>query len=458
MLLTVNAIWSNSNFASEALRNIFDFSWYFRPLTAGYFLLVYHFLKGYPLLLYILIIIVNMTAMLFWGVLFNYIFRNERDNSGIFINVFIFPLFFFIFTPFWNMFQYISLAEKFIFFFSPIAIYSMKRYLDTEKIKFFLFSFFSLLFLICSKPSGVYLVLCFLVYSVLAMIVNRDKRGVNFLIFIVNILLLLAYYFFTLKYQSYGYASKYNLNLLSLAHNFLNASFIIKLLFVIAVLIVFNQIWVKKRISFSAVIPLGFLCYIAILLPWGSEALVAYHISPTTPYIMGMFFPLYSYFNEKSRQVSPIVNCLLLFLVFSAFFYVISPRISKMADIKKTVNFLKSSSKSYPEPEFFLPPPFMESAHSLTILSGMKVNYIDSGILSFSLLGNGNNFLILNDQAPSVVLSDIGLGDIIYQNNSWRIYRINRGEAPQEKFTTEFRRNFVDDLKDLLKKPLLIKN
>jgi hypothetical protein len=448
LLVETSHIWASNN-VMENIGNVINHNIYYMPFSVVYGLLTYHIFRNYPLLCYILVILQNMVGIFLWGLVLHKVFAGKKRE--FLLNTFLFPLTLFLFTPFWNIFNYVSLQEKFILLFSAISIYFIKRYSDAGKIKYLLISLLFTILTVLSKPQGVYIVLVYIAYScVLA--ITKDRRRLVAPMLITHICLLVSYSLITIGYRGNGYASGYNLSLTGIANNFMNTPLVIKLLFVIEAFMVFYIIFkVKKqnRFSLEAVfIPLGFLCYIAVLLPWG---IIPYHISVTAPYAMGMFFPAYSYFNKKSRLARIAVNCLILFLVLFTFLYIIKPRISRVADVKKTVIFLKDFSAAQVG-RYFFPPPFAESAFSMSVFSGLPIKYIDNGILSANMLGDDvGNFIIFDNQDPSIELAGVDIEKEIYRNDNWIIYRVKKSENIKKKFTVIFKENFIDRIKTYLK-------
>jgi len=281
----------------------------------------------------------------------------------------------------------------------------------------------------------------------------KEKIKEALWILITHLVLLISYFRFTVKHQLQGYASRYNLSLAGIAGNFMAAPLIVKLLCVFAVLLIFYIIYKMKKerkLPLEALfIPLGYLCYIAVLLPWG---IISYHISVTAPYVLGMFFPLYAYGNGKSRLARFTLNLLLCLLCLLAFLYIIKPRIVKIANIKKTVVFLKGLAKEEPGARYFFPPPYSESAYSMSVFTGQQITYVENGVLSANMLGDGiKNFLMFDDQDPVISLSGVDIQKEIYRNATWRVYAIRKAEAPEKRFKVEFNENFLEKLKTYLK-------
>jgi len=111
-----------------------------------------------------------------------------------------------------------------------------------------------------------------------------------------------------------------------------------------------------------------------------------------------------------------------------------------MADIKKTVVFLKDFSSKQAGSRYFFPPPFVESAYSISVFTGLPVKYIDSGVLSANILGNDvGNFIIFDNQDPSIDLVDVKIDKEVYRNDNWRIYEIKKSKNPKIGFKVKFK-------------------
>jgi hypothetical protein len=451
LLLSASNFWSSNELLREVV-SIINHDVYFMPFSRIWYLINYHVFRDAPLFCYISIILENMIGLFLWGIVLHKVFSEKKDN--FWLDSFLFPLTLFLFTPFWNIFMYIALQEKFIFLFSAISMYFTKKYLDTERGRYFLVSLIFIVLTVLSKPQGVYIILVYILYSCFLLATNK-KREIGILLLTTNLSLLISYYLFTVKYQLHGYASRYNLSLAVVMGNFMNAPFIIKFLAVVAIFMVFYIVYnvLKKNDRFlleAVFIPLGFLCYITVLLPWG---IINYHLSVVAPYAVGMFFPIYSYCNGKSRSVRLVINCLILFLVLITFIYIIRPRISKMADIKKTVVFLKDFSSKQIGSRYFFPPPFVESAYSMSVFTGLKIIYVEKGILSDDMLGDGvNSFLIFDDQDPSIDLAGVRVEKEIYRNDNWRVYEIRKSKNFKTRFDVKFKTNLMERFKVYFKK------
>lgn len=450
------SVWVNNNsvikFISAILQH-FKTNAYYRPLYEIWSLFTYYIFKNSPLTIYILIIIQNMAVLLLWGRIFHRIFSSPKEN--IYLNVFIFPLSFFLFTPFWNIFMYISLPEKLIFLFSALALYFLMKTFDTNRLKYFWFSFSFVILGILSKPTGIYLALAFAIFAFLALFIRSNKKRITFTVMLANLSIFLFYYLFTIKKQCRGYTVKYNLSIEGIQNNLFKSPFVIKFL---AILAIFMAIYIfiallikrKKNVSIEALlIPLGFLSYIFILLPWG---ILNYHLSVATPYVLGMFFPTYTFFNKKSMVARILVNIFIVFLTLLTFFYIIKPRISKMADIKETINFMKGLSNGDKKVLYFFPPPYSEPPYALSNFTNSEVIFLGQGTLSKEMFRDAyNNYLIFDERGTSIDLINVKVDKEVYRNNTWRIYLLKE-ENYKTKFKPDFpKENFLEKIKTYLR-------
>jgi hypothetical protein len=123
-----------------------------------------------------------------------------------------------------------------------------------------------------------------------------------------------------------------------------------------------------------------------------------------------------------------------------------------MADIRKTVTFLKSFSGQNISSRYFFPPPFVESAYSMSVFTDLPIIYLEKGILSVDMLDSDmDNYIIFDDQATFIKLRGVGIGKEIYKNNNWVIYEVIKINNSQEEFGVKFQENFLEKIKSFLK-------
>lgn len=427
----------------------------FRPIYYTWVAFVYYIFKEVPAVIYALIAIFNMLAALIWGTIFHSLFSRKKEEK--LINVFIFPLSFFIFTPFWNIFMYISLQEKFVYFFSAVSLYFLKIGYDKNKFYPIFIATLSLFLGVLIKPTCIYLAVALCFFALLDVILLNYKKSVSHIILLIYTPLLALYYYFTVK-SVRGYTSRYgdNLHLDKLINSMLVAPMIVKFLVVCAtVILIFMLIRILLRKNkfdpLGILIPLGFLCYVFIFLPWGFSN---YLLSAATPYVLGMFFPVFIFLNRKSEVIKYLTNILLIFIVTIVFIFIIMPRISKMSDVEKVENFIKSFNQNNPSSVYFYPPPFYESAEAMRYFTNADIIYLANSILSKDMLKNCNcNYLIFRDEGIStaILLKDARVNKEIYRNNTWRIIQLIREDGYNKEFRLDFPQSFIASFKSFVR-------
>lgn len=456
MLERVRYVWSEGNILGNLTQIIIDdFGWgMFRPVFWIWSMLIYHVLEKTPLLIYLSILVFNFAYILLWGLILHKTWATDEKN--VYYNIFVFPLSFFIFTPFWNNFMYISPQTKFIIFFSALATYFFYSGYTKNSKKYIILSVFAIILGVLSHPEGIFLSLAILLFSLLIYFIK--KKSILVFSFLLNLLFFIAYLFFTITVQLKGsYTSRYGdgLNLSKFILNFLGAPVLIKSLFLIALFyICFLFIIIRKnKNKFSPVFlifPLSFVCFVVVLNPWGYPS---YHLSVLTPFIMAMYFPVYTFLNAKSIILKILNNVFLLLLIVLVLVFICFPRISKMSDIPKTEHFLINIEKKQSGNVYFMPSPCEEASVALGYFTETKINYLSDNILSGDkLFYPGDKFLIFRDECPNACLKDARAAKEVYNNNTWKVFLIKKEPGVNEKLNLSFHENIVERIKSYLKR------
>jgi len=417
----------------------------FWPVYCAWVIFIYHIFKDSPLAIYILITCFNFISLFLWGVVLHKIFSAPKKD--FLPSVFLFPLLFFTFTPFWNIFMYISVQQKFVIFFSALSLYFLLKAYDSGKNRHLIFSFLALLASVFSHPEGIYLCVPYIVFSILAITVFKYKKKMSLINLIMQSFFFLLYYIFTVRIQMSGcYTAKYknNLSLASLISIFAETSMILKAFFTLAFvvfIVMVIRIMRKKNIftPSAVIIPLSIMAYLSIMLPWGFPN---YHLSCLTPYLWGLFFPVYLWFCRR-QYLSVVVNGIIIpILVMMVFFYVGFPRIQRMAEIKQVEGFIKALTADNPRSFYFLPPPCVEAAGAIKYFTGADVRYLAAGKLSRDLLSGGNrNYLVTRDECPRATLENVKADEDVYSGNTWRIARVSGKDGYSAAYKADFGEN-----------------
>lgn len=442
------AVWQSGNI----LRGLWDVitsgvrGWgIFWPVYCTWAIFIYHIFKDSPLSIYILIACFNFISLFLWGVVLHKIFSAPKDD--FLRNVFLFPLIFFIFTPFWNIFMYISVQQKFVIFFSALSFYFLAKAYNSGRNKYLIFSFLALLASIFSHPEGIYLSMAYIVFSILDITLLKYKKKVSIANFTINSIFFFLYYIFTVKVQMLGgYTAKYknNLNMASLLNMFVETPMIVKAFFagaLVAFVCMLVQALRKKNnfLPLAIIIPIGIMTYLGTLLPWGFPN---YHISLLAPHLFGLIFPVYLWLCRR-KYLSLAVNGILIPIsVTMVFFYVGFPRIQKMAEIKHMESFIKVLAAKNPHSFYFLPPPCVEATGAIKYFTGVDAKYLFEGKLSKELLsGRYQNYLVIRDECSMVTLDNVKAEEDVYGSNTWRIVRVSSKNDYSAAYKADFKEN-----------------
>lgn len=440
----VNGIWNSPN----VLSSIFEYMKAeflcekIRPLYCVYTLVVYRFFNNAPYLIYILIFLVQMSILPLWGLIFHRMFlKNEPTVSQE--TIFIFPLSFFIFTPFWNNFMYISLQEKLVFVFGTLAVYFFMLSLNKNRVREALISFGFGLLCLFSKPTGVYIFLAFFVCLLLYYLMYRKNIFYSVVCLVICLAVLAGYYLLVKSLvKPGGYSSKYvdNLNIVSLLIQFKNSSVVIKGLLGTAAVFLAAYLALIKRKYFnfsSVIIPVAFISYFLVLLPWG---VISYLLGPVTPFALGMFFPVYFLLKQRLSRLRlgylPAVAIILLTSV--VLMQIIFPRINKIAEIRHVEEEILLLKKKSAGSRFYFPPYYSETCFALSKFTDTPIVYLASAVLDSTMLSKGDNYLIYRDECSKISLKGVKIEKAVFENKTWKIFLIkkaNNTEVLDIKFT-----------------------
>ncbi|TAM37170.1 hypothetical protein EPN54_05220 [bacterium] len=456
MLERAKIVWSGGDFFGNLTQLIVgDFHWgMFRPVFWSWAMLAYHIFRNAPLLIYLSIVIFNLITLLLWGLILHKTWQSVKND--FYYNIFLYPLSFFLFTPFWNNFMYISPQTKFIIFFSGLAIYLFYMGYAKEKKIYFVLSTVAILLSVLSHPEGVFLNLAMLLLCPVLFLLARKRTCI--FNFILNLILFILYFIFTVTVQLKGsYTSKYgsSLNFHALALNLTAAPSLIKMLTLLSVFyfIVLAVIILRRENKFSPVFlifPLGLVCFIAVLAPWGFPN---YHLSVLTPFVMGMLFPVYSILNSKSPKIKILINSLMLVLVLLVLFFICFLRISKMRDIKKTEQFIVGLERQSKGNVYFMAAPCMEACGALNYFTNAQTVYLNDSVLTAGKLNEpGGNLMIFRDECPQVDLEGVKESQEVYKNRTWRIFSLAREKGSAKRLKVDFQENAIEKIKSFLKK------
>ncbi|MCK5579845.1 MAG: hypothetical protein KAJ18_01080 [Candidatus Omnitrophica bacterium] len=422
----------------------------FRPVYRLWVIGAYSVFYNMPLGLYLVIAVVNMGALLIWGMVFYKMINVRKEDFSL--TVFLFPLSFFLFTPFWNIFMYISVKEKFLVFFTAVSLYFFQKSYETMKKKDIVWAFVFCLIGLFSKPTGIYLLGTYTVFAFCDWLFFKREPKLSRLYFFLNAGAGVLYAWFTTAVQLQGgYTKSYGTNL---AGKIMMVPAIIKLLFILGLVVfIFSAVRVlmkkKEGVPFYLMMPLGMLAYLSILIPWGSQT---YLLPPVTPFVLGLFFPVYAWFNRKHMITRVLANGVLIVLLGFVFTGIINPRISKVGDIAKAERFIKEKTRTGEASRYFFPPPFEESFHALIYFTKQDIVYLgDRQLRKEMLRADGKNYLLVNDACTAIQLKDVRPEKEIFANGTWRIMRLVQADGEEAPFLLEFPKTCMQKLKQKIK-------
>jgi hypothetical protein len=421
----------------------------FRPLYYLYVSVAYHIFGKSPLSLYVIIALFNLSTILLWGYVLDRVFLCRGDRKT---NIFIYPLTFFLFTPFWNIFMYISSQQKFIIFFSALAVSFYNSGYTNNSRRYMLLSFVAVLCGMLFHPEGVFMNIALLIAS--AMLFVRDKKRALLFAMVVSAILLVVYLFLTVTVQLKGtYTAPYasGLYIFHIFDNLRSSPLAVKLIAGISALyLIYFAVSLKRSLRLPpvfVVIPLSCIFFIAVMVPWGFPN---YHLSVLTPFVAGMLFPAFRYFYSVNRTLKS-VSCGLIFIAsLIVILHIWFPRVSKMSDVGKTALFVSGASGSG---VYFVPHPGMEACAVLSEITGKKTVYLNDSLLSADKTAAcRDNYLVLRDEFPEVRLEGVEVCDKIYRNNTWEIFVVREKKGFKGHYRALFPQSPVNAVKNFLKR------
>ena len=143
---------------------------------------------------------------------------------------------FFLFTAFWNIFNYLSLQEKFIVFFAPLAIYFFQKSYKDFRWQHVIWIVSLIILGLMSKATFIFIPLIFTAYALLDILFVHNRPKLSWVYVIVNGIIFSLYAVFTFTMQLKGsYTEKYksNLNLMSILERMTQLPMVMKWMLII---------------------------------------------------------------------------------------------------------------------------------------------------------------------------------------------------------------------------------
>lgn len=399
-----------------------------------------------PLALYLLILVAGFAILLLWGRIIDRLFARPELSA---FNRFLYPLTFFLFLPFWNVFMYISVQEKFVYIFGAISLWFLTLAYQNGRSRDYALSLVFAVLAILGKETGVAFLAAYAAFMFLDALVFRTRPRASMILLLICLALGGAYVLF-IKGILGGYTGGYkeHLSVGQMVMALKGSSAVIKMAMAVALGVV---IWILTDFfrgirdvhPVILVIPFWVMIYVVLLLPWGFPQ---YLLAPLAPFVMmSLYYGLWRVFLKPHpsavRFVSWGIVILTVFLVAGD----LVPRISKMADKREVVEAIASVNRQQPS-RFFYPPAYEETSIALEYFSGVKINYTGT-ISGADLAAEGKNFLVINDESSGAALKGVALGDSVYRSGTWLIREIRPDPLAESFFRLDVPRNLVQKFK-----------
>jgi hypothetical protein len=410
----------------------------FRP---GYYLwiaLAYSLFAAAPLALYVLMALLNLAVLVGWGHFAVRVFRvptphRELVRFGL-------PPLFFLFTPLWNVFMYVSLQEKFVLLFGLLSALFLAAFFRHGRFGHFLLALVAVLAGLATKSTMTYLALAYAGFALADLVLLGRSRRRSALVLIVYTALLAGFYVFISGHLGI-YTGRYGQRLQPsvLVNQFLLAPRAVQLLCLLSLSAFVWMIHTLRRGTcawepFALIVPLALPAYVAVILPWGFPN---YILSPLAPWVLILAVPVWLIVLERRPRAGRWLNQAATGAVALLLVLVIWPRIERMADSRRLLDSVRSLS-SRPA-RFFLPPPYMEPADAIRRFTGVRVKFLADGILEKRRLVSGDaSFLIFGRDFPALRLEEVRPGAEVHANSTWKIFRLEPAPGQRRDFRPRF--------------------
>lgn len=422
----------------------------FRPINTLWIISAYKIGENAPLLLYFFITLAGLLLLPLWGIIADNVFNGGRRDP---FWIWFFPLTFFLFTPFWNAFMYISIQEKFVYFFSAPAIFFFLKAYEHNHLNKLVPAFLFSALAVAGKETGASLFMAFTAYAVTNLVLFRRTIKISLIATLINSVAFIAYYFFIrgiMKNYTAAYAD--GMTISKILSALAGSPLYIKCILIAAVLVI--AMAAIRRATGRPLTNSGHtlfawlaLFYIAIMLPWGFST---FRLAPLAVFIAFIAAPLLKV-GDKLFPWRMLKNTLLALLIFLTAWNIIIPCIQKMADKRAVVTAIRDVMARTPDASFFYPAPFSETADALRAFSGANIIYLSDNSLSADSLTKRTNFLLANDESSPVTLCGVATGRTVYESSTWWIYPLVKNARTTTSFKESQQQNVFQRFKDKLK-------
>jgi len=411
----------------------------FRPFYFVWIVSAYSLFHENPTGFYFFVLLLGLLFLPVWGKLLRDSYGKKYEGNSFV--VWAYPVSFFLFTPFWNNFMYLSTLEKFIYFFSPLAFLSFLKVYQQRRFIPFIFAAGAGFFCLTSKETGIAVFMTFFIFCLISAVFCGSCRKLSIGLAVLNGTFLVGYYFLIRSIIS-GYSARYEgFSIPVIASHLIHGPAVIKLLFVFAVMSGSYFCWRAIKSGsvaelFPVLWPFFVITYLSVLSPWGY---MNYLLAPLAPAVMAMFLPLYFSF-WRTGKMKIIKDSLFGLACALCLFGLIVPRILQLASVKEVSAFLKIADVSS---RYLFPAASMETPVRLSELSGKNIEYVKSGVITQKDLSGRSAYLILDPLCAGSDLIDVRAEKIVYRTNYWVIIRIVPAIGSKRHYQVNFPQTFV---------------
>ncbi|NTV30115.1 MAG: hypothetical protein HGA80_08560 [Candidatus Omnitrophica bacterium] len=424
----------------------------FQPLYKVWILCAYQAGAKHPVVIYFLTTLAGLLLLPVWGLILDKVFNGGRRSP---FWIWVYPLAFFIFAPFWNAFMYVSIQEKFLYFFGAPAIYFFLRTYEKNAPGNLAWVLLFTLLAIMSKETGIVFFLAFAAYAFCDAVFFRRRPRLSLIIWAASTVFSILYYI-GIKHLLRNYTARYadSLGLATIIQRFHTSPFYIKAAALLALFMLIVQIVSRLRdrqFQENGQTLFAWLTgfYILILLPWGFPT---YILPPLAVFFIASATGIFQA-GDRWTTLRYVKRALLTALAFLTALFFILPQIEKMADKHKLVEAVRQLHAANPTAAFFYPAPYSETATSIQIFSGAPVTYLINGSLTPDRLAvSATGYLLINDECWPAGLRGISPAATVYSSSTWKIYSLKTEPGYQADFKEYPKRNPLQRLTALIKK------
>ena len=118
----------------------------------------------------------------------------------------------------------------------------------------------------------------------------------------------------------------------------------------------------------------------------------------------------------------------------------------------KIVSAIIAMKDDAAQTNFFIGPPFYETAVMLGLHTNADIVYLKDGLIDgITLNGADKNYVIFENRCVPLNLCDVAVESEAYRNNTWRVFYLTKRSGGKSVFFPVFEKNFMQRIKDRIK-------